>query len=114
MENGCSYTNLRADVGIRGAWLPQSMVLFDIRVLDSDAPSNHSKSPAQVLRDAEKEKRKYGPICESRHSSFTPLCVTVDGLVGTEMYVFISRLSVVYQLSGINPTMLPLIGLELN
>lgn len=32
------------------------MALFDIRVLDSDAPSYLSKSPNKVLRDAENEK----------------------------------------------------------
>ena len=74
---------LRADIGIRGAWQPQAMALFDVRVLDSDAPSYLRTSPDQVLRTAEKEKKcKYNPVCERRHASFTPLCTTVDGLMG--------------------------------
>ena len=40
------HGGLRADVGIRGAWQPQAMSLFDIRVLDSDAPSYQSTPPA--------------------------------------------------------------------
>ena len=70
------------------------MSLYDLRVLDSDAPSYRNIPPAQVLRKAEQEKKsKYNPICERRHSSFTPLCVTVDGLMGTEMLIFLKRLS---------------------
>ena len=70
------------------------MALFDIRVLDSDAPSYLTKPPNQVLHDAERDKKaKYGPICELQHSSFTPLCVTVDGLVGGETSLFLKRLS---------------------
>ena len=70
------------------------MSLYDVRVLDSDAPSYRNIPPAQVLRKAEQEKKsKYNPICERRHSSFTPLCVTVDGLMGTEMSIFLKHLS---------------------
>ena len=36
---------------------------------------------------------KYGRACESRHATFTPLCITVDGLVGPEMSLFLRRLS---------------------
>ena len=43
---------------------------------------------------AEREKkRKYIAACESRHCSFTPLCLTIDGLVGTEMKTFLQRLA---------------------
>jgi hypothetical protein len=70
------------------------MSLYDVRVLDSDAPSYRHIPPAQVLHKAEHEKKlKYNPICERRHSSFTPLCMSVDGLMGTEMSVFLKRLS---------------------
>ena len=50
------HGELRADVGIRGAWKPQAMSLFDVRVLDSEAPSYQSIPPARVLRNAEREK----------------------------------------------------------
>uniref|UniRef100_A0A1X7UJK8 Uncharacterized protein n=1 Tax=Amphimedon queenslandica TaxID=400682 RepID=A0A1X7UJK8_AMPQE len=43
---------------------------------------------------AEREmKSKYGHICENQHASFTPLCSTVDGQVGPEVYTFIKHLS---------------------
>ena len=34
-----SDRNLKADIGIRGVWQSQAMSLYDVRVLDSDAPS---------------------------------------------------------------------------
>ena len=85
---------LKADIGIRGAWQSQSMSLFDVRVLDSDAPSYLQRNPEVVLRNAEREKKlKYIEVCERRHATFTPLCVTVDGLVGPEMSLFLKRLA---------------------
>ncbi len=85
---------LKADIGIRGAWQSQSMSLFDVRVLDSDAPSYLNKSPDSVLRTAEREKKlKYNDVCERRHATFTPLCTTIDGLIGPEMSLFLKRLA---------------------
>jgi hypothetical protein len=70
------------------------MSLFDIRIIDSDAPSYLNKSPESVLRTAEAEKRsKYSQACERRHATFTPLCSTVDGLLAPEMSLFIKRLA---------------------
>lgn len=39
-----SSTNLIADISARGVWTPQSTAVFDIRVIDSDAPSYLSDS----------------------------------------------------------------------
>ena len=56
--------------------------LFDIRVVDTDARSYHDRSPRDVLGSAEVEKkRKYLQACQDRRTTFTPLCVSVDGLV---------------------------------
>ena len=80
---------LVADLGIRGVWLPQAEALFDIRVVDTDAQSYSSRTPREVLKSAEKEKKmKYGEACEDRHSLFTPFCCSVDGLLGGEAEVF--------------------------
>uniref|UniRef100_A0A1X7UGT0 Uncharacterized protein n=1 Tax=Amphimedon queenslandica TaxID=400682 RepID=A0A1X7UGT0_AMPQE len=78
----------------RGVWQPQATAVFDIRVIDSDALSYLSKSVKNVLRIAEKEKKlKYIGACESRHASFTPLCTTIDGCIGTEMQQFLKKLA---------------------
>ena len=61
---------------------------------DSDAPSYLRQSPMQVFRAAEREKKaKYSSACEALHVSFTPLCMTVDGLIGSETNTFIHRLA---------------------
>ena len=60
-----------------------------MRVVDTDAPSYYSRSPQAVLRSAEVEKkRKYSLACQARRASFTPLCFSVDGLLGGEANVF--------------------------
>ena len=57
-------------------------------------PLISDKPPQSVLAVAEREKkRKYIAAYESRHCSFTPLCLTIDGLVGIEMKTFLQRLA---------------------
>ena len=85
---------LVADLSVRGVWQRQCTAMFDVRVVDSDSPSYSDKSPQSVLAIAEREKkRKYIAACESRHCSFTPLCLTIDGLAGIEMKTFLQRLA---------------------
>ena len=84
---------LIADLGVRGVWEPQAMVLFDIRVVDTDARSYLSHSPSAVLASAEAEKkRKYCDACTECRATFTPLCFSVDGLVGDEAACFLKHL----------------------
>ena len=46
---------LIADLGARGVWETQTMVLFDIHVVDTDAKSYLSHSPVAVLASADAE-----------------------------------------------------------
>ena len=47
------------------------------------------------MRNIEKEKKsKYGSDCETRHATFTPLCLTIDGLLAPKMSQFIKHLAV--------------------
>jgi hypothetical protein len=86
--------SLVADFSARGVWQPQTTALFDVRDIDTDAPSYTNKSPKSVLQVAEKEKKqKYGKACEDKHATFTPLCTSIDGLLGPEMNSFIKRIS---------------------
>lgn len=60
---------LVADLSIRGAWQPQVTALFDVRIVDTDAPSYLGKSPEAVLKAAEREKKnKYARACEDQHA----------------------------------------------
>ena len=85
---------LVADLSVRGVWVPQAEALFDVRVVDTDAQSYLDRSPLDVLSIAESEKkRKYHQACLDRRALFTPLCISVDGLLGRETNVFIKRLA---------------------
>ena len=84
---------LVADIAAKGVWQPQATTLSDIGVVDSDAPSYLQKPPITALKSAEREnKLKYNSDCERRHASFTPLCVTIDGLLAPEMAQFVKHL----------------------
>ena len=81
---------LVADLGVRGVWLPQSEALLDIRVIDTDAQSYSNRSPRDVIKIAENEKKKkYSRACDDRRAQFTPICVSVDGVFGSEAETFI-------------------------
>ena len=66
-------------LGIRGAWQPHVEVLFDIKVIDTDAPSHHNHSPESVLESGAKEKKRiYEQAVSEREGNFTPLVMSVD------------------------------------
>ena len=68
-------------------------MLLDIRVTDTDASSYVNQAPLAILRRAEAEKDKYLKAFEERRALFTPLCVTVVGMLGPEASRFIKHLS---------------------
>ena len=83
-----------ADLSVRGVWIPQVEALFDIRVVDTDAQSYRNSSPMDILSGAEKEKKnKYHEACTERRALFTPLCTSVDGMLGKEAAVFVKRIA---------------------
>jgi len=85
---------LIADLCVRGAWEPQTEALSDIRVVDTDAQSYCARTPHDVLSTAKGEKkRKYLQACQDRHATFTPLYVSVDGMLGSEAEFFVKRIS---------------------
>ena len=91
-DGSCNET-LVGDLRIRGVWQPQADAVFDVRVVDTDAPSYRSRSPDSVLHSAEVEKKKYPFACVARRASFTPLCCSVDGMLGAEANFFLRRLA---------------------
>ena len=89
-----SSVTLIDDLQVRGVWQPQVDVLFDVRVVDTDAPSYHGRSPQAVLGSAEAEKKcKYLEACLARHAGFTPLCFSIDGMLRSEADCFLRRLA---------------------
>ena len=90
----CGIPSLVADLSIRGVWQSQTVALFDIRVIDTDALSYLHRDVASVLSSTEEEKkRKYNDAAEARRASFTPLVVSVDGALGREAECFIQLLA---------------------
>ena len=85
---------LVADLFVRGVWVLQSKALFDIRIIDTDARSYLDRPPLDVLSAAESEKKKkYHHACSDRRALYTPLCISVDGLLGGEAAVFVKRIA---------------------
>jgi len=92
-DNSADADTLIADLCVCGVWGPQTEALFDIRVVDTDAQSYCAHSPCDVLSSAEgKKKCKYLQACQDRCATFTPLCVSVDGMPGSEVEFFVKSL----------------------
>ena len=85
---------LVADLCIRGVWVPQAEVLFDIRVVDTDARSYRNRTPLAVLCSAEHHKKlKYSQACQNRRATFTPLVLSVNGMMGCEAAAFFRQIA---------------------
>ena len=89
-DGSAGADTLITDLCVCGVWEPQTKVLFDIRVVDTDAWSYLARSPCDVLCSAEGEKKcKYLQACQNRRATFTLLCVSVDGMLGSEAEFFV-------------------------
>ena len=59
--------------------------LFDIKVIDTDAPSHLHRTPESILDSGALEKKKlYKKAVEDRRGTFTPFVTSVDGLLHRE------------------------------
>ena len=86
--------DLRGDIGVHGFWVRGTQTIFDVRVTDTDAPSQRNTDPSKILKRHEKEKKdKYNDLCLARRRTFTPLVFSVDGLQGTEAQAASKRLA---------------------
>jgi hypothetical protein len=85
---------LRGDIAAHGFWRRGTTAIFDVRVTDTDAPSNRGQDPGKILRRHEKEKQgKYLDHCLARRRHFTPLVFSVDGMRGAEAQAASKRLA---------------------
>ena len=53
-------------LGVQGVWQPQVEVLFDIRVIDNDAPSYRWCSPVSILESGAVEREYIGQLWRTR------------------------------------------------
>jgi hypothetical protein len=85
---------LRGDLAVHGFWTKGQTEIFDVRITDTDQPTNRKIDPAKVLLRHEKEKKnKYGDLCIARRRTFTPLVFSIDGLLGKEATAASKRLA---------------------
>ena len=85
---------LRGDLAVHGFWTKGQTAIFDVRITDTDQPTNRNTDPTKVLLRHEKEKKaKYGDLCIARRRTFTPLVFSVDGLLGKEATAASKRLA---------------------
>jgi hypothetical protein len=85
---------LRGDLAVHGFWTRGQTAIFDVRITDTDQPSNRNTDPSKVLLRHEKEKKdKYGSLCIAQRRTFTPLVFSVDGLLGKEATAASKRLA---------------------
>ena len=72
----------------------QYSITLDVRITDTDQPSDCNSAPSKVLLRHEKEKKdKYGAHCIARRRTFTPLVFSIDGLLGKEATAASKRLA---------------------
>jgi hypothetical protein len=87
-------SELRSNLAVHGFWTRGQTAIFDVRITDTDQPSNRNTDPTKVLLRHEKEKKdKYGALCIARRQTFTPLVFSVDGLLGKEATAASKRLA---------------------
>jgi len=68
---------------------PQLDAIFDVGVVDTDAPSYSDCSPQAVIQTAKVQKKgKYSLACQARRASFTPLVFSVDGVLARRLSSF--------------------------
>ena len=67
--------------------------LLDIKVIDTDAPSHLTRSPEAILETGAKEKKRvYEQTVVERRGNFTPVVLSIDGLLHREAEHFLKRI----------------------
>ena len=93
-DPGSDNPGLRLDLRIRGVWQLQVEALFDICLIDTDAPSSRRCLPVSILDSGTIEKKRvYRSAVEDRRGNFTPFVLSVDGLLQCEALHFVKHLS---------------------
>ena len=85
---------LRGDVAVHGFWKRGTTAVFDVRVTDTETPSQRGTDFDKILARHEKEKKsKYSHPCERQRKHFTPLVFSADGIPGVECEAASKRLA---------------------
>ena len=86
---------LRGDLAVRGFWKRQRLAVFDVRITNTDSPSQQLREVSAVLAQHETtKKKKYSERCAAARMDFTPLVFSVDGMRGDECIAACKQLAV--------------------
>ena len=105
--NGASanrQVGARLDISANGVWSGRfEKTYFDMRVLNSLAPTNSRLGSAGMYRAHEREKKRAYEqrVREVEHSSFTPLVLSTTGGMGNEATILYKRLASFWPRNGI-------------
>ena len=84
----------RGDKGAHGFWKSGVTCIFDVRVIQTDAPSYRGRDPDSILAMHEGLKKdRYLEPCLERRRHFTRLVYSVDGMAGVEAQAAEKRLA---------------------
>ena len=84
----------RGDLLARFFWETGHDCIMDVQVTNLDAKSYQNRSPASILSQMERnKKRKYLAGCSEQRRHFSPLIVSLDGIFGFEANNIVKRLS---------------------
>ena len=85
---------LVCDLAVRGVWNPQTQVLFDFKIVNTDAHSYVNRSVRAALESAAAMKRsKHKEACADRRADFTSFVCSTDGAIHREGQHFLKRLA---------------------
>ena len=86
LKSAITGDDARLDVRARGFWREGQNAFFDVRTTNADCESQKDKTIKAVLRHHEQEKKnEYNArVMEIEQGTFTPIVVTVKGVMGQE------------------------------
>ena len=85
-----SGDNAKPDIRARGVWRNGQNAYFDVRITNTNSPSQKHLSFEKILEKHEKEKkRQYNDrVMNIEHGTFTPLVFSVNGVMSKECSMF--------------------------
>ncbi|PFX23815.1 hypothetical protein AWC38_SpisGene11617 [Stylophora pistillata] len=85
----------RLDIHFRGFWERQRSAAFDVRICHPNAESYREKTPEQIYRQRESEKKRQyaNRVMEVEQGTFTPLIFSTTGGMGSECKIYHKRLA---------------------
>ena len=88
--NGLTGDNTKPYIRARGVWRNGQNAYFDVRITNTNSPSQKHLTSEKILEKHEKEKkRQYNDrVMNIEHGTFTPLVFSVNGVMSKECSMF--------------------------